>query len=155
MVFLRDAFVCDKVQPTGEIHPCCVLFPLIFIKLYSNLRQTQVPDLLHSFISWKHGQFFLMSHRPNGRTWNEIFFPKVSSTKSSVTQKCQGEGKLTGSSVNVSREFQIKPRNITVKNYNLGIDINVDSTIFTDSGIREDYDSQRTVQQTMIQMKHS
>lgn len=84
-----------------------------------------------------------------------FFFPIVNPNKFLVTQWCQGEGTLTGSSVNVSREFQIKPRNITVKNYNLSIDINVDSTIFTDSGIRADYDSQRIVQQEMIQMKCS
>lgn len=81
------------------------------------------------------------------------FFPRVSPTTFFVTQKCQAEGTLTGSSINVNREFQIKPRNITVRNYNLSVDINVDSTIFTDGGIRADYDSQRTVQQAMIQMK--
>lgn len=81
------------------------------------------------------------------------FFPRVSPTTFFVTQKCQAEGTLTGSSINVNREFQIKPRNITVRNYNLSVDINVDSTIFADGGIRADYDSQRTVQQAMIQMK--
>lgn len=84
-----------------------------------------------------------------------FFFLQCSPTKSLVTWKCQGERTLTGSSVNVNGEFQIKPKNITVKNYNLSVDINVDSTIFTDSVIRADYDSQRTVQQAMIQMKHS
>ena len=36
------------------------------------------------------------------------------------------------------------------ENYNFSIDINVDSTVSKDSGIRPDYDSQRTVLRVMI-----
>lgn len=44
----------------------------------------------------------------------------------------------------------IKWGTLLSRNYNFSIDINVDSTVSKDSGIRPDYDSQRTVLRVMI-----
>lgn len=58
-----------------------------------------------------------------------------------------------GASVKRNRECFIKQETLLSRNYNFGNDINVDNAISTDSGITADYDSHRTAQRAMIQMK--